>query len=86
MAKQDDYVRYTIRVPADLYEKVRAAAGDKSVNAEIIARLEASFAEPQKNAGLGPIIESIAREEYRKLSERIEGIEAMLKDIERSKP
>lgn len=43
MAKQDDYVRYTIRLPAPLYEKVREAAGEKSVNAEIIARLEASF-------------------------------------------
>lgn len=43
MAKQDDYVRYTIRLPAPLYNRVREAAGEKSVNAEIIARLEASF-------------------------------------------
>jgi len=43
MAKQDDYVRYTIRVPADLYEQIREAAGDKSVNAEIIDRLQRSF-------------------------------------------
>lgn len=44
MAKQDDYVRYTIRVPANLYAQIQAAAGEKSVNAEIAARLEGSFA------------------------------------------
>jgi len=43
MAKQDDYVRYTIRVPAELYERLQSAAGAKSVNAEIVARLEKSF-------------------------------------------
>lgn len=43
MAKQDDYVRYTIRVPASLYARVQDAAGEKSVNAEIVARLEDSF-------------------------------------------
>lgn len=43
MAKQDDYARYTIRVPADLYSRIGTAAGPKSINAEIIARLEASF-------------------------------------------
>lgn len=85
MAKQDDYVRYTIRVPADLYERVRAAAGDKSVNAEIIARLEASFAKPQKEAGLGPILDRMAHEEYRALADRMTAIETLLKDIERSK-
>ena len=43
MAKQDDYARYTIRIPADLYERLKEAAGEKSVNAEIIARLQGSF-------------------------------------------
>lgn len=45
MAKQDDYVRYTIRVPAELYERLQLAAGEKSVNAEIVSRLENSFDE-----------------------------------------
>lgn len=44
MAKQDDFVRYTIRVPAALYARLQESAGVKSVNAEIVARLEASFA------------------------------------------
>lgn len=45
MAKQDDYIRYTIRVPADLYKSIELAAyeNNRSNNAEIIARLEASF-------------------------------------------
>lgn len=43
MAKQDEYARYTIRIPAELYERLKASAGNKSVNAEIIARLEDSF-------------------------------------------
>ena len=43
MAKQDDYVRYTIRVPSVLYGKLQEAAGEKSVNAEIVTRLESSF-------------------------------------------
>lgn len=43
MAKQADYARYTIRVPDDLYQRLKQAAGEKSVNAEIISRLEASF-------------------------------------------
>lgn len=45
MAKQDDYVRYTIRVPARLYAQIEDAAGEKSVNAEINARLQGSFEE-----------------------------------------
>lgn len=45
MAKQDDYIRYTIRVPSALYDAVQKAAGDKSINAEIIEKLEASLSE-----------------------------------------
>lgn len=47
MAKQGDYVRYTIRVPADLYERVQKAAGEKSVNAEIVAALEEKYPAPE---------------------------------------
>lgn len=45
MAKQDEYVRYTIRVPADLYERLKVSAGEKSVNAEVVERLDRSFYE-----------------------------------------
>ncbi|WP_298700957.1 hypothetical protein [uncultured Brevundimonas sp.] len=43
MAKQETHVRYTIRVPVDLYGKLQKAAGAKSVNAEIVERLERSL-------------------------------------------
>ncbi|PHS03814.1 MAG: hypothetical protein COA78_17230 [Blastopirellula sp.] len=40
MAKQDDYTRYTIRVPSPLYQALKREAGHRSVNAEIIERLQ----------------------------------------------
>lgn len=42
MAKQSDYVRYTIRVPVDIYEHVarRADENGRSINAEITERLK----------------------------------------------
>ncbi len=46
MAKQDDYTRYTIRIPTPLYERVKSAAGEKSVNAEIVATLEEKYPAP----------------------------------------
>jgi hypothetical protein len=48
MAKQDDFTRYTIRVPSDLYERVSAAAdaSGRSVNGEIIATLEEAYPAP----------------------------------------
>lgn len=49
MAKQDDYTRYTIRIPTPLYERVKDAAGEKSVNAEIVATLEEAYPEPEPN-------------------------------------
>lgn len=45
MAKDDGFVRYTVRVPADLYVRLQHAAGMKSVNAEIVERLQRSFGE-----------------------------------------
>lgn len=52
MAKQDDYTRYTIRVPADLYQRVQDAADreGRSVNAEIVATLEEKY--PPSNSAL----------------------------------
>lgn len=46
MAKQDDYVRYTIRVPREIYADIEdhANAASRSVNAEIIQRLGDSIA------------------------------------------
>ena len=46
MARQDSYSRYTIRVPSDLYERVKIAAGDKSINAQVIEILEEKYPAP----------------------------------------
>ena len=43
MAKQDTWTRVTLRIPQELHAKLTDAAAEKSLNAEIIARLEDSF-------------------------------------------
>lgn len=43
MAGHDGYTRYTVRIPTPLYERVKDAAGEKSVNAEIVATLEEKY-------------------------------------------
>lgn len=43
MAGHDGYTRYTVRIPDALYAKIKEAAGEKSVNAEILERLERSL-------------------------------------------
>lgn len=47
MAKQDEYARYTIRIPQDVYRAIEeaASAANRSVNAEIQARLQRSVDE-----------------------------------------
>lgn len=70
MAKQDDFVRYTIRVPADLYARIQEAAAVKSINAVIVEALEDRFPAPIAGAEfiqryLIPIVE--ARGEFDQL-------------------
>ncbi len=44
MAPEDDFVRITLRIPARLHQQLTdAAAKKRSMNAEIISRLEGSF-------------------------------------------
>ncbi|MDY0250704.1 MAG: Arc family DNA-binding protein [Pseudomonas sp.] len=47
MEKDSRYTRITLRIPRDLHERLAAAADktSKSMNAEIVARLEESFAQ-----------------------------------------
>lgn len=46
MATQDDYIRTALRVPPDLHAQIHEAAKrhNRTFNAEIVARLEGSFA------------------------------------------
>ena len=43
MAGHDGYTRYTMRIPDDLYERIKEAAGEKSINAEILAVLHKAY-------------------------------------------
>lgn len=61
MAKRTEYVRYTIRVPEPLYKRIQAAAGEKSVNAEIVERLYSSF--QSKNPGITIQVEALPQSE-----------------------
>jgi hypothetical protein len=42
MAKQDEYVRYTIRVPRPVYERMAALPGEGSINARIVNAIDAA--------------------------------------------
>lgn len=86
MAKQDDYVRYTIRVPAGLYERLQKAAGEKSINAEIVARLEASL--PATSEMLTPAqFKQVLEAKLAKMIESMEEFTRMANDApSRSQP
>ena len=45
MAKQDDYIKTALRLPADLHARIQLAAekAGRSMNAELINRLDMSF-------------------------------------------
>lgn len=53
MAKQDEWVRLTVRLPPDLYERLtsKTAQGGASMNAEIVARLQTSLDEEGRPGG-----------------------------------
>ena len=60
MAKQDDYTRYTIRIPTPLYERVKAAAGEASVNSLVVATLEERYP-PPLTPGLSKLAKAVAK-------------------------
>lgn len=67
MAKQDDYARYTVRLPAELYKRVQAhaEANERSANAEIISLLDVALWEAdwaRIEAGMEPLRETTPEE------------------------
>jgi hypothetical protein len=50
MAKQDSYVRITIRIPAELHADLVKSAGARSLNAEIVERLSDSVFDDHRRA------------------------------------
>ena len=58
MATQDDYIRTALRVPPDLHAQIHehAKSNNRTFNAEIVARLQASFnATPEDAASKGDL-------------------------------
>ncbi|MCG7623019.1 hypothetical protein [Epibacterium sp. Ofav1-8] len=43
MAKQDDWIRITLRLPRDLHARINAAGGASSLNATIVTALDEQF-------------------------------------------
>lgn len=61
MAKQDDWVRITLRLPPDLYERVTRVADMSSVNTEIIKALEKVFPPYPSDEELAETIEYLLK-------------------------
>lgn len=91
MARQDDYIRTALRLPPDMHKALHesADASGKSFNAEIIARLQASFAEQTQGVDRDAAIASStaeamlkaldrANEHGKLLLKKVEAIEARL--------
>lgn len=76
MATQDDYIRTALRVPPDLHAQIHEAAkaNTRTFNAEIVARLQASFAEPAH----GEALTTSTADAVHLLLKKVEGIEAWL--------
>ena len=70
--------RFIVRFPDGMRDRIRdeAAANNRSMNAEIIARLEASFA--TRPVGGSPITIEALQEEGRKVEELLRRIEKKL--------
>ena len=65
MESDDRYTRITLRLPKDLHARLSEAADDtsKSMNAEIVARLQSSF-DPPVLSGSGPLIVEGQKQSY----------------------
>ena len=72
MAKQDDYIRITLRMPPTLHRALALAAGEKSLNAEIIERLadsiysQAGLSKKKSDGSLDepPLLDDVAEKIY----------------------
>lgn len=84
MADDDNFVRITFRMPKDLHEKLTdAAAKKKSMNAEIIERLEASFDVSELAAeerGLRDELMEMIHKQNEIISRQTDYLEALMKE------
>ena len=45
MARQDDYVRHTVRFPRELYDRICALPGEGSINTKIVNAIDSASGE-----------------------------------------
>lgn len=73
-----------MRFPTALYDKLKDSAGEASVNAEVIARLEASFQPPIGGGLFGLGAELVKAEqllkEFKELNEKLEIVKALTRE------
>ena len=76
MATQDDYIRTALRVPSALHRAIHesAAGGNRTFNAELIARLQASF-EPSDTEQLRDLQLAVARAQVESLAAQREAMQ-----------
>ncbi|MDP9571485.1 UNVERIFIED_ORG: hypothetical protein J2W66_001970 [Agrobacterium larrymoorei] len=76
MAKQDDYARYTIRVPKEVYSAVEMAAeqNGRSLNAEIVDRLAFSVAHPAEEWEELSIAVQVLTGDLKRAEEKLEAV------------
>ena len=76
MATQDDYIRTALRVPSALHRAIHesVAGGNRTFNAELIARLQASF-EPSDTEQLRDLQLAVARAQVESLAAQREAMQ-----------
>ena len=75
--EEDDYTRITLRIPKELHQKLTEAAksSSKSMNAEIVARLDNSFDSPSSDL----LIHTMARMDFMLADAETESIQHRLR-------
>lgn len=74
MAKQDDYIKTALRIPRNLHARLMAESESKgsSLNAEFIARLEASFDQNSNEIEINEMFSKLERNFHSREQERSE--------------
>lgn len=77
MTRDDGYTRYTVRIPTPLYERVKVAAGEASVNSLIVQLLEEKYPAPVSDADTAYQLRAL----FDLLAETTEAIEKKFKEF-----
>ena len=85
MTRDDGYTRYTMRIPTDLYDRIKEAAGEKSVNAEVLGVLMKAFP-PPKSDSVGELLKLVEQlnDQVATLEARNSALHALKDDMKRA--